>query len=430
MVASYPIPTGNLNIGFVSTRFSATDGVSLETEKWTQVLARLGHQCFFFAGLCDRPPAITYIVPEAHFGHPAIIKTYDAAFSNRNRPPELTRDIEDLAEYLKKHLYEFTKKYDVHLLLVENALAIPLNIPLGIALTRFIAETGIHTIAHHHDLYWERRRFLVNCVWDYLDMSFPPRLPNIRHIVINSPAAAQLSYRRGISAELIPNVMDFDNAPLPPDDYAATVRSDLAIGPNEYLFLQPTRIVRRKGIEHAIELVRRLSLPARLVISYASGDEGDAYEKHLRSFSRLLDISTIFVSEIISAQRGTTADGRKIYSIWDVYPFADVVTYPSLLEGFGNAFLESVYFRRPIVVNDYTIYAIDIKPKGFKAIELDGFITDEAVAKVEQILKKPTLAAEMTEHNYQLAKRFYSFAFLEHQLQGLLQSFTGEDVRS
>ncbi len=92
----------------------------------------------------------------------------------------------------------------MHLLIIENALAIPLNIPLGIAITEFIAETGIHTIADHHDLYWERNRFLVNCVWDYLDTCFPPRLPSIRHIVINSPAAAQLSYRRGISAPAHP----------------------------------------------------------------------------------------------------------------------------------------------------------------------------------------------------------------------------------
>ncbi len=430
MVAAHPIPTTNLRIGFVSTRLSTTDGVSLETEKWTHVLTRLGHQCFFFAGLCDRPPERSYVVPEAHFNHPAILKTYDSAFTNRNRPPETSREIRDLADYLKKHLYEFTKKYDIHMLIVENALAIPMNIPLGIAITEFIAETGINTIAHHHDLYWERRRFLVNCVWDYLDMSFPPRLPSVRHIVINSPAAAQLSYRRGISARLIPNVMDFDNPPGPPDAYAATVKQDLHIGPDEYFLLQPTRIVRRKGIEHAIELARRLPVPARLVISHASGDEGDAYERHLRSFSQLLYISTIFVSDIISDQRGVTPDGRKIYSLWDVYPYADVVTYPSLLEGFGNAFLESVYFRRPIVVNDYTIYSIDIKPKGFRAIELDGFITEEAVAEVTQILRKPALAAEMAEHNYQLAKRFYSFAFLEHQLQGLLQSFTGEDVRS
>ncbi len=430
MAASFPIPANNLRIGFVSTRLGTTDGVSLEAEKWSHVLKRLGHTCFYFAGLCDRPADLSYVVPEAHFTHPQIAKIYDAAFSNRNRPRQLTRQINEMAQHLKGHLYEFAKRFDLHVLLVENALAIPLNIPLGIALTEFIAETGFHTIAHHHDLYWERRRFLVNCVWDYLDMCFPPRLPTIRHIVINSPAAAQLSYRRGISARLIPNVMDFDNPPLAPDEYASTVRADLAVGSDEYFFLQPTRIVRRKGIEHAIELVRRLPMPARLVISHASGDEGDAYERHLRSFSKLLDISTIFVSDIISDQRGRTADGRKIYSLWDVYPYADIVTYPSLLEGFGNAFLESVYFRRPIVVNDYTIYAIDIKPKGFRAVELDGFITDEAVAEVVRVLKTPKIAAEMTEHNYQLAKRFYSFAFLEHQLEGLLQSFTGEDVRS
>src|SRR5512140_1352561 len=328
MVAAYPIPTANLHIGFVSTRLSTTDGVSLETEKWTEVFSRLGHQSFFFAGLCDRPADLSYVVPEAHFSHPEILNTYDAAFTNRNRPPELTRDIRRLSDYLKGHLYEFIKKFDLHLLVVENALAIPLNIPLGVALTEFIAETGIHTVAHHHDLYWERGRFLVNCVWDYLDMGFPPRLPSIRHIVINSPAAAQLSYRRGISARLIPNVMDFDNPPSLPDAYASTLKADLNIAPGQYLFLQPTRIVQRKGIEHAIELVRRLSLPARLVISHASGDEGDAYEEHLRSFSNLLDIPTIFVSDIIGDQRGKTVDGRKIYALWDVYPFADVVTYP------------------------------------------------------------------------------------------------------
>ncbi len=427
---AYTIPTTNLRIGFVSTRFDSTDGVSLETEKWSEVLKRLGHECYYFAGLCDRPEEISYIVPEAHFTHPAIKDVYDAAFSNRNRPPDLTKHIHELASHLKEHLNKFVKKYDIHMLLVENALAIPMNIPLGIALTEFIAETGIHTIAHHHDLYWERTRFLVNCIWDYLDMAFPPRLPSVRHVVINSPAASQLSYRRGISARAIPNVMDFDNPPPPPDEYASTVRSDLKIADNEYFFLQPTRVVRRKGIENAIELVRRLPLPAHLVISHAGGDEGDAYERHVRSFSQLLDVPTIFVSDIISDKRGRTPDGRKIYSLWDVYPFADLVTYPSLLEGFGNAFLEAVYFRRPILVNDYTIYAIDIKPKGFRAIELDGFITDETVADVQKILSTPSVASEMAEHNFQLAQRFYSFTFLEHQLQALLQSFTGEEVRS
>jgi glycosyltransferase involved in cell wall biosynthesis len=430
MSTAYPIPASNLRVGFVSTRFGTTDGVSLESEKWAQVLEQLEHKCYYFAGLSDRPAEVSYVVPEAHFDHPAILDTYNMAFSNRVRPRQLTHRIHELAQHLKEQLYQFIDKFDIHLLLVENALAIPLNIPLGIALTEFIAETGIHTIAHHHDLFWERQRFLVNCVWDYLDVSFPPRLPSVRHVVINSPASTQLGFRRGISARLIPNVMDFDNPPPMPDDYAATLRADLNLKPDEFFFLQPTRVVRRKGIEHAIELVRRLALPARLVISHASGDEGDSYEKYIRSFSKLMDVSTIFVSDIIDDRRGVTDDGRKIYSLWDVYPYADLVTYPSLLEGFGNAFLEAVYFRRPILVNDYTIYSIDIKPKGFRAIEFDGFITDDTIEQVRNVLHNPALIEEMADHNYDLAKRFYSFSFLEHQLRALLQSFTGEDVRT
>ncbi len=38
-----------LNIGFVSTRISGTDGVSLETEKWEQIFIEFGHKVFWFA---------------------------------------------------------------------------------------------------------------------------------------------------------------------------------------------------------------------------------------------------------------------------------------------------------------------------------------------------------------------------------------------
>ena len=60
------------HIGFVSTRFAGTDGVSLETEKWAAVLERMGHHCFYFAGECDRPAGSSQVVPEAFYRHPEI----------------------------------------------------------------------------------------------------------------------------------------------------------------------------------------------------------------------------------------------------------------------------------------------------------------------------------------------------------------------
>ena len=413
-------------IGFVSTRLIGTDGVSLEAAKWVNVLEQMGHTCFFFAGAADYPPARSRLVPEALFTHPDIHTIYTTAFSERARPPTVTRQIHDLSAHLKAHLAAFVREFEIELLIIENALAIPMNIPLGIALTEFIAETEFPTIAHHHDFFWERKRFLVNCVWDYLNMAFPPHLPSIRHVVINSSAANQLSLRTGISSWLIPNVMDFEHPPAPPDEYTRDVRAALEIAPDELVFLQPTRVVQRKGIEHAIELIHRLGRKARLVISHAAGDEGDVYERRVRDFAALLGVATNFVSDRIAERRGATNDGRKIYTLWDVYPYADWVTYPSDIEGFGNAFLEAIYFRRPLVVNAYSIFEIDIKPKGFRVVEFDGYITDETVHAVDALLDDPRATQAMVEHNYQLGKLHYSYARLERRLMMLLADCFGE----
>jgi glycosyltransferase involved in cell wall biosynthesis len=411
------------NIGFISTRLSGTDGVSLETEKWARVFEKEGFRCFYFAGELDTPPAQSYLTPAAHFMDPDIRSIFVAAFSshaNGVRTRQLTGKIHDFKELIKDKLYDFISKFKIDLLIPENALTIPLNIPLGLAITELISETGLPTIAHHHDFFWERSQFKTNAVWDYLNMAFPPHLPTIRHVVINSSALNQLALRTGISATTIPNVMDFANPPPPPDAYADDVREALELDSNERLILQPTRVVKRKGIEHAIELVSRLDMKALLVISHASGDEGFDYEQRIIDYSRRMQVNTRFVSQIINDRRGLTPDGRKIYTLQDIYHHADFVTYPSTREGFGNAFLEAVYFRKPIMVNHYSIYTFDIKPKGFSAVEIDGYVTSEAVEKVRALMEDPRCREAMVETNYDLGQRFYSYEVLHDKLMNLM----------
>ena len=410
------------NVAFISTRIAGTDGVSLEIEKWAEVFEQEGFTCYYFAGELDRPQEVSYQVPEAHFTHPDIKDVYLQSFGSTRRNRSVSKKIYHLAIKLKDALYEFVEKYDIHIIIPENALTIPLNIPLGIALTEFIAETNIHTIAHHHDFYWERDRFMINAVQDYLNMAFPPVLPSIHHMVINSVADAQLSLRTGVSARVAPNVMDFAKPPPPPDDYTSDVRQALGIADDELFVLQPTRVVQRKGIEHAIEMVNRLERKAKLVISHASGDEGYDYEQRLKEYSKLMNVDTIFVSDIINEHRGQTADGRKIYTLEDIYPYCDLVTYPSTFEGFGNAFLEAVYFRKPIVVNAYSIYTKDIKPKGFSVIEIDGYVTSEAVEKTKKVLDNPALCRKMVDLNYDLGLKHFSYGVLHRGLRDFLGS--------
>ena len=408
------------NVGFVSTRFAGTDGVSLETEKWATVFQREGFSCFYFAGELDRPPACSYLAEEAHFTHPDIKYIYNNCFGVHKRERHITQKIMGIKRKLKDDLYKFIKKFSIELLVPENSLTIPLNIPLGLAITEVISETGIPTIAHHHDFFWERQQFLTNAVWEYLNMAFPPHLPSIQHVTINSSGDNQLSLRTGISATIIPNVMDFENPPPPLNGYAKDVRQSLGVADDELLILQPTRVVKRKGIEHAIELVNRLGMKAKLIISHASGDEGYDYEQRVREYSKLMNVNTVFVSDIINEHRGLTKTGEKIYTLNDIYPHADLVTYPSTFEGFGNAFLEAVYFRKPIVVNKYSIYSFDIEPKGFDTIEIDGFVTEDAVHKAREVLENPELRQKMVETNYEIATRCYSYSVLQQKLKNLI----------
>ena len=414
-----------VHIGFVSTRLAGTDGVSLEAEKWANVLTGLGHECFYFAGESDREPQRSFVVPEAHFSHPQIIALSTDLFDDYIRSSETTGAIQSLRYHLKQRLYEFVLNFAIDILIVENALSLPMNVPLGLAITELVAETGIPTINHNHDFSWERTRFSVTAASDYIDAAFPPTLPSVVQVVINSFAGRQLGLRTGASSMLVPNVMDFDNPPSEPDDITAELRKDLGIARYQKFLLQPTRIVPRKRIEHAIELSRRLNLSSKIVITHHSGDEGSAYEQYLREYAELIGVPVEFGSKIVNHTRDELPDGGQIYSLRDAYQASDLVTYPSSIEGFGNAFLETIYYRRPIVISTYEIFRTDIQPKGFKVIGFDNFIQDSTVEAARECLTNPDLVDEMTEHNYDVGRRYYSFTALERQLVALMDRLLG-----
>jgi glycosyltransferase involved in cell wall biosynthesis len=412
------------NVGFISTRITGTDGVSLEIKKWADILERNGYKCLYFAGDSDRPQDKSFLVEEAHFEHPLIQRINSDLFDNRTRSRETSETIQKIKDRLKEALYDFVKRYDVDLIIPENALAIPMNIPLGVAITEFIAETGIPAIGHHHDFSWERGRFLINSCRDYLNMAFPPHLPSIQHVVINSLASEQLSYRRGISNIVIPNILDFAVEPPPLDDYCNDLRERIGLKDDDLFILQPTRVVPRKWIERSIEIVRnmKLSNPV-LVISHEMGDEGDDYYLRIEDYSRNMGVKLIHIDHLISSQRILNEKGGKLYSIADIYRNADLVTYPSGYEGFGNAFLEAIYYKKPIVVNRYSIYIADIEPIGFDVIVMDGFVSSRVTLQIDTILKDKNRSQAMVERNYQLAKRHFSYEVLEEKLIHLIRTF-------
>ena len=413
------------NIGIISTRIAGTDGVSLEIRKWTDVLERNGYSCFFFAGEIDRAGDKSYQADLAHFRNPDVEKINAHGFGETTRPKEISDLARKIKDKLKASIDDFIRRFDIDLIIPENALTIPMNIPLGLAITEYIAETSIPTIAHHHDFYWERDRFLINSVGDYLQKAFPPNLPSIQHVVLNSIASRALSYRVGVSNTVVPNVYNYASPPQRSHpEILKSLRNKVGLKDDDIFILQPTRVVQRKAIERSIELVSQLKLPRPfLIISHASGDEGSEYYERINEYASLMNVKILPLDHLIVPDYCEGDFSENKYTIGDMYQAADLVSYPSVYEGFGNAFLEAIYYKKPIVVNRYTIFISDIEPKDFELLLLDGLVTKKTIDSVKILFSDNSKREQLVDKNYQIAKRYFSYERLERILSEIIERF-------
>jgi glycosyltransferase involved in cell wall biosynthesis len=414
--------TVGLKIGMVSTRFAGLDGVSLESAKWAEVLEAMGHRCYWLAGELDRPKNRSMLLPEAHFQAARNGWINDRVLGCRRRSSQATTVIHDLRAFLKTRVNHFLDRFKIDVLIVENALAIPMHIPLGLAITEIIAERALPAILHHHDFFWERARYAENAVADFLRTAFPPTLPSAEHVVINSMAQRQLAYRCGLSATLIPNVMDFERPPEFSPGYQRSVLETMGILPEDTIILQPTRVIQRKGIEHALDLVRALERPnCKLVVSHAAGDEGFAYANWLKRYAANHRVDLRLLEIPPSPQNGAPAGFAQQYQqLGALYDRCDFVTFPSRREGFGNALLEAIYFRKPVLVNRYETFARDIEPLGFDLVTMDGLLDERQIGEVEHILSCPERKAEMTRRNFEIARHHFSYRRVHSRLKAVL----------
>ena len=164
----------------------------------------------------------------------------------------------------------------------------------------------------------------------------------------------------------------------------------------------------------------------KLVISHDAGDEGLEYKQRLQDLADQEGVDLRFFAARIGEIRQVDHAGNKIYTLWDIYKHADLMTYPSTYEGFGNALLEAIYFRVPVVINRYSIYVQDIEPKGFKLLEMDGFITPQLVEYVRRVIEDSAYKKKLVDHNYRVASQYYSYSTLRNLLRYHIAALTGE----
>ena len=412
-----------MRIGVIIGRIGGVDGVALETEKWITVLERMGHEVAVLTGQRQGEVANTSVLPPLSFDHPACVRAQEFAFfRGGGDEAEMLASLEADSEQIAGDMLRWIDTEGIESLLVENASALPCHLQMGMAVRRVCEDSGLPTVTHDHDFAWERHERYVTpneAVRRIVDACFPLIRPNVRHAVINSAARQTLRDRYATGSLVVPNVMDFGVPFAEHDEYNATLRRDLRLEPEDVLLFQITRIVRRKGIETAIQLVDRLADPrVKLVITGTSHDDTEgSYEAELRALAAELAVrdQVLFAGDRFDNQRRETADGRKVYSLADGYANANACTYFSTYEGFGNAFVEAVVARRPIFVNRYEpVYWPDIGSLGFDTVMIEGGqLSDRAVADIRAVLGDPERQAAMADTNYALGERHFSYDALE-----------------
>ena len=419
-----------MKIGIVIGRIGGIDGVALETEKWVAVLRRVGHDVHILTGELEAEMSGVTILSELAFSHPSTIREQDDAFFVQDADEtELMSRLQRDADYIERRVLRWLDTTGIDLLITQNSTTLPCHLTMGMALKAVIESTGIPTVAHDHDFHWERGdRYLSRFegVRSIIDECFPPDLPNLTHVVINNHCRNSLRHERNIEAHLIPNVMDFDNGFGRRDDFNRHLPEVLGLSADDIVLVQVTRIVRRKGIETAIDLVERLDDPRiKLVITGTTTDDHkEGYFHELRALAAKLPRpeQVQFRGDRFHNVRVAANGSPPVFSLSDAYAHAHACTYFSRYEGFGNAFVEALAARVPIFVNNYQpVYWPDIGSKGFKTVQIeDNQLTDKAVEETRAVLTDPGHRAEIADFNFELGKRHFSFEVLAECLEPLL----------
>lgn len=441
-----PLPTENLFAGkkilIVHFRVGRTDGVSIEIAAWKEILESAGAAVKLCSGPVNHGADFVISNLEQQL-NPSIFELDEAAFGKAAR----LKTEQDFVEALKREREIIVKEFSAILdqyrpdhIIISNIFSVGEHIAAAGAFARVLDEKKIPTIGVHHDFYWEGNRYknpAFPAVEKELEEYFPPISPWLTHCCINSIAKEELKKRKGVDAAIVYDTIDFDQ-PLFGSDRSRELRHGCSPDDNDIIVLQATRIVRRKNIEIAVDLVKRLAdriekadptklydgrlfNPAKnkvvLVLAGYPEKRDEKYKDNIFEYAKQLGVNLCYLGNLINDPAG-----EKRYSLLDSYPIADIITYPSEYEGFGNQFLEAVLAKKPVVVFEYPVFKIDIAPKGFGYISLGDVIESrEVLVKVPEdaleraakqaweILTNKERYLQLVEKNFELGKKHFSY---------------------
>jgi mannosylglucosylglycerate synthase len=327
-------------------------GVESVIRQHALLMSRHGHEVAILCGegAAFDPQIEVLVIRELNSQEPLVRAAQEEAYNGRPGQVYFA-----LLEALQKQLDPLSRTFDR--LVVHNMFTMPFNLAGTQALSS-LAEQGRKTIAWTHDLAAINPDYKIP---DYRTFDLiRERQAGVRYVAISEARAAEFKKLTASAVDaVVPNGLDFAGACTLTPEVANLIRDDLS---NSIILFYPTRILARKNIAFALQIVgalRDIGLQVRLLISGAPDTHNRSSVDHFAGLKRLA--ADLQVTGLISwVNELFYVDERQLHSL---YMVADAMLFPSRQEGFGLPLLEAAAHRLPV-------FCSNIEP--LKSIALSG----------------------------------------------------------
>jgi glycosyltransferase involved in cell wall biosynthesis len=365
-----------MKIGLIHyTSWPVVGGVEAVLRQQATLMAQAGHSVTIVCGdgkpFSDTIP--TLILPELNLRHELVSQAQQ----------EITIGYPAAAYFraidaVTKRLRPLFAKWDCAI--AHNLMTMPFHLPATQVIAE-LAEEKHRVLAWTHDLAANNQDYFVprNRVFDMIR----ERQPGIEYIVISERRAQEFRELTGTSVDaVVPNGIDLSIALGLTPEVSQLLGG---INPQEAILLYPTRILQRKNISLALQILAaflEIEFPAWLLVTGAANGYNPGAEAHFVGLKQ--QASDLGVSERIRwVNEHFFVDDAQLRSL---YLASDALLFPTKQEGFGLPILEAATFRLPIFCSDIEPLRSNLPP-GSIAFDLRSSPRNISLAIAESLKK-------------------------------------------
>lgn len=415
-------------------------GPAVEILKWERYYRSFGMETLAIRGQ-PQPESAPHIATLDILSrrHPVNRRILEAAAAARTRQHFAHVDalVQEAAEPVHATLVRLVDRHGIEAIHVDALLSYPISLPFTAAIARLLSNRPIRVVSREHDYVWERLPARIPYFNYAAGRNLPPVDDQILHVALTSHALGGLAKRRpgGMGGGIaVPNMFSFDvqeSLHRP-----AAFRESLELPSNALVFVQPTRCVPMKGIQHSVHFAAQVAAqvdrtPVLVVTGPVRGGFGlspgdlENYKSSLIELSDQLGVALRFMDGGLSAcppcPHRADASARH-FCVNDAYLAADLITFASTAEGFGNPVIESVVAQRPLFAARYPVMVNEFLPRGFDFLTMaagDPFESPSVsmqtpgfdaslVTRAAELVMQPEDRQDLVHRNLAIAKTWYS----------------------